>query len=176
VIVDFDDFHEANHKYDRLHELKALNPLFKVTLFAVPGRGSPGFWEAVPAWCELVVHGWEHPDPFECAHWSKDRMLRLMDTTVCQRYFLEGFKAPGWQISDGCYEALAERGWWVADQHLEDGRRPESIPTYFYEDGADRWHGHVQDIGTNGIEETWPELSRRVAEATEFRFASEALV
>jgi predicted deacetylase len=88
-------------------------------------------------------------------------------------FFVQGFKAPGWQISDPCYQVLLERGWWVADQHLEDQRRPPGLRTYFYEDG--NWHGHIQDVCGNGIEETWHELRDYVAGAASFEFASEAL-
>ena len=150
MICDFDDFSETNHKLDRLHELKAANPLFRCTLFAVPGLGSDGFWAGVPDWCELAVHGWLHPDPMECATWGRKRTLRLMDEPTVSRFFVRGFKAPGWQISDGTYEALLERGFWVADQHLEDHRRPAGLPTYFYEDSPDRWHGHTHDVCGNG--------------------------
>jgi len=171
VVFDFDDFHENNHKYERLWELKELRPDFRCTMFAVPGLGSDGFWESVPDWIELAVHGWVHPDPYECLHWDRDRMERLLDEPVL-RYFVRGFKAPGWQISDACYDVLLERDWWVADQHLEDGRRPRGLRTYFYEDGG--WHGHVQDVCGNGIEETWVPLREAVLGAPGFRFASEA--
>lgn len=176
MIVDFDDFAEGNDGYEYLHELKRINPAFKCTLFAVPGLASYGFWATVPDWCELAVHGYLHSTVYECANWTKDRMFELMDYEICQRFFVKGFKAPGWQISDGCYDALLEKGWWVADQHLEDHRRPQGLPTYFYEDGGDRHHGHIQNVCGNGLEETWDELSAKVAAATEFRFCSEALV
>lgn len=172
MTFDFDDFSENNHKLDRLQELKDLNPLFRCTVFAVPGLGSDRFWSAIPRWIELAVHGWKHPDPYECSAWSSGRMEALLDEPVVQKHFVNGFKAPGWQISDACYEVLLEREWWVADQHLEDARRPAGLRTYFYEDG--NWHGHVQDVCMNGIEETWPRLSEEVKHAAEFRFASEA--
>jgi hypothetical protein len=174
MVVDFDDFAADNHRYDLLHALKEINPLFRCTLFAVPGCGSPEFWEAVPDWCELAVHGWMHPDPYECSTWTYERMEQAILSKPPQ--FVEGFKAPGWQISDACYEALEDHGWWVADQHLEDARRPPMLRTYFYEDDPEnRFHGHIQDWGSNGIQESWEELSARVAAATFFQFASEAL-
>jgi len=175
VICDFDDFHETNHRYDLLHRLKDANPLFRCTLFAVPALGSDSFWASTPRWCELAVHGWLHPDPHECSEWPAVRMRQLLDERIVREHFINGFKAPGWQISDGCYQVLKERGWWVADQHLEDHRRPPTIPTYFYEDGDDRWHGHIQDVCGNGLAERFDELLRRVRDATEFRYASEAL-
>ena len=138
----------------------------------MPGKGSYEFWDSIPDWLELAVHGWLHPSPYECQDWSADYLNAVLDEDVIQRFFVDGFKAPGWQISDGCYEALLGRGWWVADQHLEDERRPAGLPTYFYEDG--NWHGHIQDWGSNGIDETWPELSEAVRNCENFELASEA--
>jgi len=171
MVFDWDDFHEHNHKLERLWELKQLRPDFRCTVFAVPGLGSDAFWDSTPDWIELAVHGWVHPDPYECAVWSHSRMEQLLDEPVVGRYFVDGFKAPGWQISDDCYRVLNDRGWWVADQHLEDRRRPEGLRTYFYEDG--NWHGHIQDVCGNGIEETWGQVVDMVRHAPSFEFASE---
>lgn len=172
MVFDFDDFHQRNHNLERLLELKKINPEFKVTLFAVPALGSYHFWESLPDWMELAVHGWNHWSTFECRDWSANYLATVLDEPVIRRHFVSGFKAPGWQISDGCYHELLRRGWWVADQHLEDARRPPELRTYFYEDG--NWHGHIQDWGSNGIEETWPELCDAVRNAETFEFASEA--
>jgi len=172
VTFDFDDFHAGNHLLNKFQQLKELNPLFRCTVFAVPGLCTDIFLESVPRWIELAVHGWQHPDPYECANWDRARMEELLDEEIVRKHFINGFKAPGWQISDDCYEVLLERGWWVADQHLEDARRPVGLRTYFYEDGG--WHGHIQDVCGNGIVETWPRLCERVKNVTEFRFASEA--
>jgi hypothetical protein len=172
LTFDFDDFHESNHLLHRLEELKRGNPLFRCTVFAVPGLGSDSFWGSVPRWIEFAVHGWKHPDAYECADWPADRMEALLDEPVVRKHFVNGFKAPGWQISDACYQVLLDRGWWVADQHLEDTRRPVGLPTYFYEDGG--WHGHIQDDCGNGIEESWGRLVTAVQGCTEFRFCSEA--
>jgi len=174
VIVDIDDHHDANDAMPWMERLKEINPLFKATLFAVPALGSKLFWHSHPDWIELAVHGWQHPDPYECAQWTKQRMLYAMDTAP--EGFVNGFKAPGWQINDEIYEALLERDWWVADQHLEDHRRPSGLRTYFYEDGEDRHHGHVQNVCDNGLEETWDDLVAKVGQASEFHFCSEATV
>jgi len=172
MTFDFDDFHETNHLLHRLEELKRANPLFRCTVFAVPGLGSDSFWASVPRWIELAVHGWTHPDPYECVHWDRGRMEQLLAEPIVRKHFVNGFKAPGWQISDDCYQVLLDRGWWVADQHLEDNRRPPGLPTYFYEDGG--WHGHIQDVCGNGIEESWGRLVEAVKGCREFRFCSEA--
>ena len=172
MTFDFDDFSETNHLLHRLEELKRANPLFRCTVFAVPGLGSDSFWASVPRWIELAVHGWTHPDPYECVHWDRGRMEQLLAEPIVRKHFVNGFKAPGWQISDDCYQVLLDRGWWVADQHLEDNRRPPGLPTYFYEDGG--WHGHIQDVCGNGIEESWGRLVEAVKGCREFRFCSEA--
>lgn len=172
MTFDWDDHHAGNNAMPWMERLKEINPAFKATLFAVPGLGDPWFWEDHPDWIELAVHGWLHPDPFECAEWTKERTLQALDSAPDP--FVDGWKSPGWQISDATYEALLERGWWVADQHLEDGRRPAGLRTYFYEDG--NWHGHVQNVCGNGLEETWDEVVAKVRDTETFLFASESTV
>lgn len=171
VTFDFDDHHPGNDAMFWMHRLKETNPAFRATLFAIPGLGASEFWETHPDWIELAVHGWKHPDSYECSDWTYDRMEQAI--LGKPERFVDGFKAPGWQISDACYAALRDHGWWVADQHLEDERRPAGLRTYFYEDGG--WHGHVQNVCGNGIEETWGELVDRVAATQVFRFVSESV-
>lgn len=173
MIVDFDDFTERDNRLDLLHKLKQSNPAFRCTLFAIPALGSADFWNlVVPEWCELAVHGWAHPNPRECEGWTKGAMQAVMH--LKPERFVDGFKAPGWQISDGCYEALHEGGWWVADQPYNDSRRPTGLLTHRLGDG-DHWHGHIPNVCGNGIEETFPLLLKRVHVATDFQFVSEAV-
>lgn len=174
MIVDVDDHHPLNDALPWMHRLKQLNPAFKATLFAVPALGTWNFWDSHPDWVELVMHGHTHPDPYECSAWTYDRMEQAIFDKPSR--FVEGWKSPGWQTSDAVYQALEDHGWWVADQHLEDGRRPEGLKVYFYEDGDDRAHHHVQNVCGNGLEETWQILAAKVAAADEFLFCSEALV
>lgn len=179
MIVDFDDFHETNHRLDLLEQLHQANPAFRCTLFAVPGLGTDWFWESVPEWCELAVHGYLHPDPYECTSWSVKRMEDAIATKPPQ--FVDGFKAPGWQISDGCYAALHEAGWWVADHYDNDARRPGGIRTHVLSptasSGGDpgHWHGHIQNVCGNGLEETFDVLIERVRDATSLELISEAV-
>lgn len=173
-IFDFDDFHEGNHRLDLLTKLREANPLFKCTLFAVPALGSEPFWASVPYWCELAVHGWLHPDPYESSQWSAERCGEVLDSPVVRSWFVRGFKAPGWQISDGCYEALVERDFWVADQPYNDERRPPELRVHRLDDG-DHWHGHIQNDCGNGLEETWSKLVAKVRRATNFQFISEVV-
>lgn len=179
TVFDWDDHCPGNDAMPWMRWLKEINPAFKATLFTIPALSPDDWVEAHPNWVELVPHGWEHGDPpadgGECKTWTFDVMDALIDTIEddWSPRWVRGFKAPGWQISDECYAALAASRWWVADQHLEDSRRPASLPTYFYEDGG-HWHGHVQDVCGNGIQETWGALVEKVKRTTDFQFASEA--
>jgi hypothetical protein len=170
MVYDWDDHHPKNDAMPWMLRLKEINPAFKATLFAVPGLGTDEFWDSHPDWIELAVHGWLHPDPYECAEWSYERTVQAIETKP--KAFVTGWKSPGWQISNATYEALLDRDWWVADQHLEDHRRPVKLRTYLYEDG--NWHGHVQDVCGNGLRETWGEVVERVSSTEVFEFASAA--
>lgn len=175
MIVDFDDFQDGNTRLDLLLDLHRANPAFKCTLFTVPGCCSPellAFMENL-SWCELAVHGWQHPSPRECEHWPYARMQAAI--TAKPATFVKGFKAPGWQISDGCYQALLDAGWWVADHPENNARRPKGLRTHVLGDG-DHWHGHIQNVCGNGLEETFPVLLERVEAATEFQWVSEVVV
>jgi hypothetical protein len=171
TVFDWDDAYPGHDAYDRLKKLRLLRPDFKTTLFAIPGRCNREWCDSLPDWIELAVHGWMHDSNYECAQWTHAQMEACLDTQIVRDYFVRGFKAPGWQISDACYQVLAERSWWVADQHLEDLRRPTGLRAYFYEDG--NWHGHIDNVCGNGIEETWGRLCETVIVATRFSFASE---
>lgn len=173
MVFDWDDHHPNNDAMPHMWRLKAENPAFKATLFTVPGLSTEGWLSDHPDWVELVPHGWLHPSPYECLHWSAQRTERYLDEPLVNACGTRGFKAPGWQISDATYRVLFERGWWVADQHLEDQRRPAGLPTYFYEDG--HWHGHVQNVCGNGLQETWDTVVGLVRDADSFEFASEVV-
>ena len=173
MTFDFDDVYDGHDALDRLHQLRELRPDFKCTLFAIPARCTFDWIDSVPDWVELAAHGWTHHSNYECAHWTREQMEWTLDQGIVRYMDTRGFKAPGWQISDACYQVLVDRGWWVADQHLEDWRRPAELPVYLYEDG-DSWHGHIDNVCGNGIEETWDRVVALVKRATEFRWAGEA--
>ena len=172
MTFDWDDAYPGHDGFDRLLWLRELRPDFCCTLFTIPGLCTPEWCESMPGWVELAVHGWNHITTEECAEWTRDDMAWCLDQPIVKDFFVEGFKAPGWQISDDCYAELLDRGFWVADQHLEDKRRPKGLRTYFYEDGG--WHGHIGNVCGNGIEETWERVVGAVRGAKEFRFVSEA--
>ena len=176
MIFDVDDLHEGHDRMDLLLRLKDANPAFKVTAFAPPALGSLDYWESLPDWIEIAVHGWHHgghgcPDPREAQHWTYEQAMDVL-LAVPDR-FVKGFKAPGWQISDGTYRALVEIDYWVADQHYNDHRRPAGLRVHCEGDG-DHAHHHVQDVCGNGLAESFPALLERVRRAELFQFVSEA--
>ncbi len=172
MVVDFDDFHAGNHRLDLLQRLHAANPRFRCTLFAVPGLGTEAFWDQIPDWCELAVHGWLHPHPRECEGWSYEEALdHLLSAPV---RFVDGWKSPGWQISDGTYRAVQDLGWWCADHPENNLRRPAGLRTHVLGQG-DHWHGHIQNVCGNGLEETWDALLDRVVLAESFELISEVV-
>lgn len=179
MIVDLDDAHDENFDLPRLYELKAANPLFKLTVFAIPAKCSDAWLRLLPDWIEVWAHGWKHDTAIEAQHWTYAQTVMMMQAVLFggrgSKYrFVCGFKAPGWQISDATYQALGDYGWMVADQPYNDHRRPEGLRTHRLGDG-DHWHGHVQAYEGNGLEEAFPELLERVKAATEFQFVSEAV-
>jgi hypothetical protein len=172
MIFDWDDYHESNHRLDLLLQLKDANPDFKCTVFAVPGLGSDEFWNSTPSWIELAVHGWKHPHPRESENWTYEQMDEYMNKVP--QFFVNGFKAPGWQISDGSFNWLLDNGWWVADQSYNDDRRPPSLPAYTLK--ANSWHGHIQNDCGNGLEETFAQVLELVTEAESFELVSEVVL
>lgn len=172
MIVDFDDMHDSNHRLDLLQQLHEINPAFKATVFVIPALTSDRFLDELPDWLEAVPHGWLHPHPREAEDWTYEHASRVLDSCDHPR-FVHGWKSPGWQISDGTYEALVERDWWVADQPYNDHRRPDGLRVHRLGDG-DHWHGHIQDVCGNGIEETWNQLCDTVKTCGRFELASEA--
>jgi hypothetical protein len=172
LIFDTDDLYEGHDRLDLLRLLKEANPAFRMTAFCVPALGSEHYWASLPDWIECVGHGWLHPDPMEAADWTYERAVWVLDRLPAR--FVDGWKSPGWQISDGTYQALLERGWWVADQHYNDGRRPVGLRHHCEGDG-DHVHTHVGNVCGNGLEETWLYLLDRVRRAESFELISEVV-
>jgi len=150
ILFDADDFCEENNRLDLLFYIKSQIPNFKANLFTIVGKCSPSFIEAVKeiSWLDMIPHGWEHETPRECQEWDYDK-CKLCITEINKLNLTKGFKAPGWQISDPMYQVLKEEGYWVADQHYNDERRPEM--KVFYPTDT---HFHIQNVCGNGLEES----------------------
>jgi hypothetical protein len=180
---------------DVLLELKKVNPKFKATLFAIPGEMTPEMliwcWQNT-SWIELAVHGFYHASNYECEKLSYRQFDELMKHTTLTRtldFYVKGFKAPGWQISDDCYRWLHDNGWWVADKSYNNERRPKELKAYVNYDGNDMrvhykekasellpaTHHHCWNCVGNGVYEQFDYLVDLVKEVDEFKFVSEAI-
>jgi hypothetical protein len=178
MIFDSDDLYEGHDRLDLLFRLRAINPLFRMTAFAIPSKCPRAYLNRLPDWIEVVPHGWLHGDPGsdggECRDWTYDQMVQVIDQLEKNPRWKRGFKAPGWIISDECYEALEDSDWWVADQPYNDDRRPEGLRVHRLGDG-DHIHCHIQNVCGNGLEETWDYLVERVTNAKSFELISEVV-
>jgi hypothetical protein len=171
-----------------LDELHYVNGLFKVTLFAIPGEMTAELCEwckANNSWIELAVHGFFHRNNYECEKMTYEEFDSNMNffQGMIGEYFTKGFKAPGWQISEGIYQWLTEHDWWIADQSYNDMRRPIGLKAYVNNNGVflaqgnkvDAWHGHTWNCVGNGIYERFDELKEIVRQAQDFKFISEVV-
>lgn len=196
MIFEWDDF-GANHiisnqcqSHDcraKLDELHYINPSFKATLFAIPGEMTTELLDwclANSGWIELAVHGLFHRSNYECEKMTKEEFHQAISRFgFIEEYFVKGFRAPGWQISDGIYQWLKDSGWWVADQSYNNDRRPKELRTWLHTDGKftvngeehEAYHGHTWDVGWNGIYEDWETVKSKVQAAKEFKFVSEVM-
>jgi len=147
IIADADDFAETNSGLNKLMFIKSRNPEFKITLFTIPGLCSKEFLKKIQKldWIDLVPHGWVHPNPLECLNWSYQESKEYLKK-ISKLGMTKGFKAPGWQISDGMYQALLEEGYWVADQSYNNDRRPKDLKAYLL-DSPNKLHFHINHLG-----------------------------
>lgn len=199
IICDLDDFCDDDRSRADLRRLDALRlaiPTFCATLFTIPGRCDRAFIEWIKEtrpWLDLIPHGWMHNDNYECKNWSRAQCKEALQCARWMGITTHGFKAPGWQISDGCYEALAEECYWVADQQFNELRRADMVPSYCIvgDAGIVRWrewqsskvppraiHGHIGHLGgpnANALELIMPEIMKLAAADTDFRFINEVM-
>lgn len=172
IIIDADDFHEHNSKLGLLEQLHDATGM-KFTLFTIPGLCSRTFVKSMQQieWLDLVPHGFMHPHPRECEHWNYNQCVAYLDW-VEDYHMTKGFKAPGWQISDDMYRALLERGYWVADQHYNDHRRPPGLRAYFCEPAH---HFHIGHMGGHNENEIELHTERLLQMKGEFGFIKEVI-
>jgi peptidoglycan/xylan/chitin deacetylase (PgdA/CDA1 family) len=205
IVFDSDDFgcdhvisdqcqtRDCRKELDSLHY---ANPNFKATLFAVPHQMTYELAEwckANNSWIEIALHGFSHSSNYECAEMTTEEFEKNIENLqpMIDDYFVKGFKAPGWQISDGVYEWLLDNDYWVADQAYNNVRRAKlarSMGAYVNNNGNFvAWNGsqdtdiysgvhtHTWNCMGNGIEETYHELEEKIKAETDFKFISEIL-
>lgn len=173
VVSDMCQSHDCR---DVLLKFKEINPAFKATLFTIPGEVTSELlrWaEGNSDWIELAWHGFYHSSNYECEKMTYEEFSTLMQYFVprMDEIFVKGFKAPGWQISDGIYGWLLDNGFWVADQPYNDVRRPKGLRTYLLGDFS--LHTHTWNCVGNGIYELFDEISEKIKDEKEFKFVSE---
>ncbi len=189
VIFDSDDFAmqpDRNCMRELLH-IKEKFPNFKTTLFAVPayeGFNQSQFFrmiiEKYGDWIQLAMHGFCHSSNFECSKWD----YNTAKTTIRQfsdMFSVQGFKAPGWQISRETYKACLDLDFWVADHkesaYTEPGvpnseRRPEGLKVYEI-DHPWMLHTHTWNCVGNGLPEMiekWEKDGYPFDKSTKFHF------
>jgi len=170
--IDADDFKEKSNGLDILYQIKAKVPNIKFNLFTIIGECSDNFIAEIKKidWIDMIPHGWRHETPRECENWSYQESLEYLNR-IERHGLTKGFKAPGWQISDGMYQALLEKGYWVADQAYNNHRRPKELKVYLL-DNPNKIHCHITETCGNGLltmKETLTNLKG------EFRFIKEII-
>lgn len=147
-ILDADDFCEGNSRFETLQEIKDQVPDFKINLFTIVGKCSLEFLEEMSKidWIRLYPHGMYHETSRECEKWDYETSIGYLILCEDLKIFRKIFKAPGWQISDGMYQALAEREWRVADQAYNNDRRPKGLEAYIL-DSPNKLHFHIGHMG-----------------------------
>lgn len=183
-IFDLDD-HPDGNCLPKLLELKKILPKLKLTLFAIPAKMTKEKLEEIEQydWIQLTVHGFDHEDNYEFAQLSKEDAATLISVGYDSLHYVKGFKAPGWQISQGTMEALKEMGFWVAVQ-WSDGRfngdlngpyQPaviKGLKYYAWREYPNAIHGHTWECCGNGLETLWQKLIN-LSPDSEFLFINE---
>ena len=172
IIVDADDLMEQSNGLHILYQIKSKIQNFKITLFTIPGLCSDDFLNQVReiGWIDMVPHGWIHETSRECENWTYEQSIDYLNKI--ERYnFTKGFKAPGWQISDGMYKALLEKGYWVADQMYNNDRRPKELKAYLLDESY-KYHYHIPDVCGNGIKQSFEQIIKLKGD---FKFIKEII-
>lgn len=190
IISDMCQSHDCRDKLDEFHY---ANPNFKATLFAIPAQMTYELAEwcyANQQWIQLAVHGIRHSSNYECEKMTYEEFDEAIKPlqTMLDTYFVKGFKAPGWQISDGIYKWLVEHDWWVADQSYNNQIRPKDLPAYINDNGYfstsnslegypnfNGLHYHTWDCVGNGVYELSDQIKQDIQGEEEFKFISELL-
>lgn len=175
VISDQCQSHDCRDVLDSLH---IANPRFKATLFAIPGEMTQellNWCEANRSWVELALHGFYHTSNYECEKMTYQQFDDYVTdfSDMLNRYYVKGFKAPGWQISNDIYEWLHDHDYWVADQPYNKNRRPEGLKVY--EVGPKSVHTHTWNCVGNGVYELYDDLLDKVINHDEWKFISEVV-
>lgn len=152
IILDLDDFgyKKESNCLDWLYEFHSIYD-FKVTLFTVYGLCTNKFLDSVSklSWIEMAVHGLNHKSNDEVLSWNEQEWNNNLQFFEDSKYFIKGFKAPNWQMSDIGYKVLKERGWWVAIRDFQIKDLPKGMMYYAFETNKNSVHGHIWLMDTH---------------------------
>ena len=177
MIIDFDDFFEMK-AFVLLQELKSINPLLKVTLFSIPGKNTPSFFEKVAQedWIELALHGWIHSYK-ECLNWKAKDVIDYI-SLINREYpgiFVKGFKPPHWAINREAIDTFLKEGYWLS-LHPESDDYKELIdkkaPVYRFTE--ETRHGHIE-WGPYSLYNNFDYWKEMIKKARTFKFISEVV-
>lgn len=162
ICMDFDDLASTTmSKLDLVCKLKQAMPALEVTLFAIPAKLTDDDIRAAKSlgpWVHLGMHGWAHTLG-ECWSWAQqeaeDKMKMALDRGIDARVF----RAPRWVIDAETYRAAKALDWVIADHKdyrvIGSGARVYTYNKALRNPPATRVHGHLPDIGSNGIAEAY---------------------
>jgi len=185
TLDDFSDEINALEVLDRFHNY-FFN--FKVTVFAIPTRCSPEFFEYVKKYflyLEIAQHGYLHyVDEFGNSGYEKARHLIKKGK---REDMVKGWKSPGWKTSKDTYKALKDLGYWVAvnTKKYREIEPPEGIKYYEHNctfDGLKEFQGeelkiqgHIHEAAKDSVYRHFKVFEEVVDRDAEFLFASELL-
>lgn len=177
MIVDFDDFYEQK-AFNMLKKLKEVNPFFKVTLFSIPGKNTPEFFDEVSNedWIELALHGWLHTY-LECKNWKVKDVVDYIDK-INHKYslvFVNGFKPPYWAMSREAIDTFLEFGYWLSlHPESEDYKELLAVGKPIYRFTKETQHGHIE-WGNNSLYNNFDYWVRLIKDVINFKFISEVI-
>lgn len=177
VVFDIDDLCDDFDPLRDLDDLKKRLPNLKVTVFAIPSRCSAELLEDYRSrkWIEIGVHGYHHSS-MECATWTYEEARSKLEELE-HLGWAKIFKAPGWQMSPGLYEALHELDWLVAEHAAYSAPLSGTIDLRRYcynlpDPDIRAVHGHTWNTMRNGPDD-WDQLFDGIGREVEFYFVSE---
>lgn len=207
AIVESDDTHDSWNRngLNFLFYWKAKYPKFKISLFTIPYYTSPEMLALLAKhsdWIELIVHGFNHENNFECYDWDYDRTKELMGGLKPD--YKKVFKAPGWTITPGgpedkggngypanadhliakdyqaVYRALLDMDFYIFDRHYNVAARPDSPHIICVDDQPDLVHMHTWNMvgpinERNGYQQVEELHGVPWDQDTEFYFVTEAI-
>jgi hypothetical protein len=183
TIFNLDDFCEelmTRERWKLVLSLKDEFPDLKISMFTIPLLCSREWLKHVHEtypWIEMHYHGSDHKDKEE---WTKPNPPNIVE----EPFFVKGFKAPWWNISQENAEPLIKRGYIISTRKKNPIIGPK---IYQFDSGEElRWnvayrdgvnyklHSHVQEQPTrDGLPEIYDTIRSYLKRTARFLFISQ---